>query len=63
MLDYLRSPAVRPYPDVLVLIPEVEPRRWRHRILQNQRGLILANVLRRRSDVTVARTPFRLDRD
>jgi hypothetical protein len=48
---------------VVVLIPEVEPRRLRHQNPQNQRGLILANVLRRRSDVTVARTPFRLTRD
>ena len=63
VLEHLRSPAVSRYANVLVLIPEVEPRRLRHQILQNQRGLILANVLRRRSDVTVARTPFRLTRD
>jgi len=32
-------------------------------LLQNQRGIILANVLRRRSDVAVARVPFRLLRE
>jgi amino acid transporter len=62
MLGYLRSVA-RAHPHVLVLIPEVEPRRWRHQLLQNQRGLILSNVLRRRSDVTVARLPFHLYAD
>ena len=62
ILRYLRSPAVTGRGRVLVLIPEVEPSKLRHQILQNQRGLILANVLRRRSGVTVARTPFRLSR-
>jgi hypothetical protein len=41
----------------------VEPKRWRHRLLQNQRDVILANVLRRRTDVIVARLPFRLPND
>lgn len=63
MLGYLRSPEVRHHAQVLVLIPDVEPRKWRHRLLQNQRGIILANVLRRRSDVAVARVPFRLVRE
>ena len=60
MLAYLRSPQVQARSSVLVLIPEVEPKRWRHQILQNQRGIILANLLRRRCDVTVARVAFRL---
>jgi amino acid transporter len=63
MLAYLCSPEMRARPHVLVLIPEVEPRKWRHQLLQNQRGIVLANVLRRRSDVNVARLPFRLSRD
>jgi hypothetical protein len=63
MLDYLCSPQMRARPQVLVLIPEVEPRQWRHQLLQNQRGAILANVLRRHRDVTVARAPFRLRRE
>ncbi|MGI9006802.1 MAG: hypothetical protein ACR2FU_11520 [Streptosporangiaceae bacterium] len=44
----------------MVLIPEVEPGRGRHQLLQNQRGVILASVLRRRTDVVVATMPFRL---
>lgn len=63
MLQYLRSLTVPAHAQVLVLIPDVEPRKWRHRLLQNQRGIILANVLRRRSDVAVARVPFRLARE
>jgi amino acid transporter len=63
MLNYLGSPEIRTRRQVLVLIPEVEPRKWRHQLLQNQRGVILANVLRRRSDVTVATVPFRLTGD
>ncbi len=57
MLEYLCSAEMRARPHVLVLIPEVEPRKWRHRALQNQRGVILENMLRRHSDVTVARPP------
>ncbi|MCL4421600.1 MAG: APC family permease [Actinobacteria bacterium] len=60
VLGYLGSADRVAHRRVLVLIPEVEPSKLRHRILQNQRGLILANVLRRRSDVTVARMPFHL---
>ena len=60
MLAYLRSPQVRAWSSVFVLIPEVEPKKWRHQLLQNQRGIILANVLRRHCEVTVARIAFRL---
>ncbi len=63
MLAYLRSPKLQARSSVLVLIPEVEPRKWRHQLLQNQRGIILANVLRRRSDVTVARMAFHLEKE
>jgi hypothetical protein len=63
ILGYLDSPRFRECQQVLVLIPEVEPKRWRHRLLQNQRDVILANVLRRRTDVIVARLPFRLPND
>jgi amino acid transporter len=45
---------------VTVLIPEIEPRKRRHAILHNQRGAILAAVLRSRTDVIVATLPFRL---
>ncbi|MHB1534138.1 MAG: APC family permease, partial [Acidimicrobiales bacterium] len=62
MLEYLGSAQFRDR-QVMVLIPEVEPRKWRHRLLQNQRGVVLANVLRRRSNVNVARVPYRLTQD
>jgi amino acid transporter len=63
ILEYLERPKIRECHQVLVLIPEVEPSKWRHRLLQNQRDVILANVLRRRTDVIVARLPFRLSGD
>jgi hypothetical protein len=63
MLEYLARPKIRECQQVLVLIPEVEPSKWRHRVLQNQRDVILANVLRRQTDVIVARLPFRLSGD
>ncbi|MFJ5213225.1 APC family permease [Streptomyces sp. NPDC088354] len=46
---------------IAVLIPEVEPRHRRYRILQNQRGILLATVLRARTDVVVCLVPYRLD--
>ncbi|HEV2634197.1 MAG TPA: hypothetical protein VGX23_03560 [Actinocrinis sp.] len=45
---------------IAVLIPEVEPRARRYRILQNQRGLLLATILRSRTDVLVCTLPYRL---
>ncbi|MGS2591797.1 APC family permease [Streptomyces hebeiensis] len=46
---------------VAVLIAEVEPRHRRYRILQNQRGILLASVLRARTDVVVCLLPYRID--
>jgi len=46
---------------IAVLIPEVEPQKWRYRILQNQRGLLLATMLRARTDVLVCTLPYRLN--
>jgi hypothetical protein len=62
MLEYLGSAEIGGR-QVMILIPEVEPRKLRHRLLQNQRGVVLANVLRRRTNVNVARIPYRLARD
>jgi len=45
---------------VAVLIPEVEPRRRRYQILQNQRGTLLAAALRAQTDVVVCTIPYRL---
>jgi len=47
---------------VAVLIPEVEPRHRRYQILQNQRGTLLAAVLRAQTDVVVCTIPYRLSR-
>ena len=60
ILAYVNSPDVLARGRVVVLIAEVEPRRWRHQLLQNQRGVLLANVLRRGSDAAVSTLPFRL---
>jgi hypothetical protein len=45
---------------ITVLIPEIEPAKRRHEILHNQRGRILEAVLKAKTDVIVARMPFRL---
>jgi len=45
---------------VAVLITEVQPRRWRYRILQNRRGLLLATVPRASTDVVICTLPYRL---
>jgi multidrug transporter EmrE-like cation transporter len=47
--------------DVTVLLAQVEPRRWRHRLLYNQRGPILATALRARTDAIIATLAVRLD--
>ena len=45
---------------VFVLIAEVEPEHWWQRVLQNQRGAVLARALRHDSDAVVCRMRFRL---
>ena len=45
---------------IAVLIPEVQPRHWRYRILHNQRGLLLATVLRASTDAVICTIPYRL---
>ena len=45
---------------ITVLISEIQPRKRYHEILHNQRGRLLAEVLRARTDVIVATLPFRL---
>ena len=59
VVGYVRR-AQRPGRQVAVLITEVQPRRWRYRILQNQRGLLLATVLRASTDAVVCTIPYRL---
>ncbi len=62
MLAFVDDLRRQGHPQLLVLIPEVEPRKWRHQLLQNQRGILLANALRRHCDVNVARVPFPLSK-
>ncbi|HUA45043.1 MAG TPA: APC family permease [Solirubrobacteraceae bacterium] len=45
---------------IVVLIPEVIPRKRRHEILHNQRARLLAAVLKARTDVIIATLPFHL---
>ena len=47
--------------DVTVLLAQVEPRHWRHRLLYNQRGPILAAALRARTNAIVATLAIRLN--
>lgn len=49
-----------PEPHVFVLIAEVEPEHLWQRMLQNQRGAVLARALRRRTDAVVCRMRFRV---
>ncbi|MEU7746455.1 APC family permease [Nonomuraea sp. NPDC049158] len=57
LLGYL---AQVPEPHVFVLIAEVEPEHAWQRMLQNQRGAVLARALRRRTDAVVCRMRFRV---
>ena len=45
---------------VTVLIPESEPERLWQRLLQNQRGAVVAHAVRRESDAVICRLRFRL---
>lgn len=45
---------------VTVLIPEVEPAHVWQRLLQNQRGAVLAHAVRRDTDAVICRLRFRL---
>ncbi|MFE0178996.1 APC family permease [Streptomyces sp. NPDC059002] len=52
--------AAEPGTRVTVLIPEVEPARAWQRILQNQRGAVVAHAVRRDTDAAICRLRFRL---
>lgn len=54
--------AAEPGTRVTVLIPETEPERlWqRQRLLQNQRGAVVAHAVRRETDAVICRLRFRL---
>lgn len=57
LVEYLRG--IRGS-QVFVLIAEVEPEHVWQRILQNQRGAVLASAVRRRTDAVVCRLRFRI---
>jgi amino acid transporter len=46
---------------VTVLLAQVEPRRWRHKLLYNQRGPILATALRLRTKALIATLGIPID--
>ncbi|TCN29321.1 hypothetical protein EV644_103716 [Kribbella orskensis] len=48
---------------MFVLIPEVEPEHLWQRILQNNRGALLAHALRKDTDAVVCRLRFRVPDD
>ncbi|MCQ4207800.1 APC family permease [Streptomyces longispororuber] len=52
--------AMEPGTRVTVLIPEAEPGRAWQRILQNQRGAVVAHAVRRDTDAVICRLRFRL---
>ncbi len=60
IVDFVNGKTADPGRRVAVLIPEVEPRRRRHQLLQNQRGVLLAAILRSRTDAVICTMPFRL---
>jgi amino acid transporter len=45
---------------IMVLIPEVLPRKRRHEVLHNQRARVLSAVLKARTNVIIATLPFHL---
>ncbi|WP_328666085.1 APC family permease [Streptomyces sp. NBC_00322] len=58
---YVREIAAdRPDTRITVLIPEIEPTRLWQRLLQNQRGAVVAHAVRRDTDAVICRLRFRL---
>ncbi len=61
---YVRELAqTHPDAQVTVLIPETEPARLWQRMLQNQRGSVVAHALRRDTDAVICRLRFRINAD
>ncbi|ARF55229.1 APC family permease [Streptomyces gilvosporeus] len=60
--DYVRTLAAhRPATRITVLIPEAEPAHLWQRLLQNQRGAVVAHAVRRHTDAVICRLRFRLE--
>ncbi|MET8751265.1 APC family permease [Streptomyces sp. NPDC004667] len=61
---YVRELTERqPETQVTVLIPETEPERLWQRMLQNQRGSVVAHAVRRDTDAVICRLRFRITAD
>ena len=62
LLAYIDELAKEQSPDdyITILIPEFETRKWWHRLLHNQTGLILRTLLILKSNVIVSTVPFHL---
>ncbi|WP_194896333.1 APC family permease [Catenulispora pinisilvae] len=66
MVDYLNRLALSApaspggFERIMVLIPEVEPRRAWHRLLHNQRGVVLDRAIRRHTEAIVCRMRFHI---
>ncbi|MFD5621484.1 APC family permease [Streptomyces yangpuensis] len=61
---YVRKLAqAHPQAQVTVLIPETEPARLWQRMLQNQRGSVVAHAVRRDTDAVICRLRFRITTD
>ncbi|WP_030983002.1 APC family permease [Streptomyces sp. NRRL S-1813] len=60
--DYVTGlTARRPDTRITVLIPEAEPAHLWQRLLQNQRGAVVAHAVRRDTDAVICRLRFRLE--
>ena len=59
-LEYVRT-QIEQGRHVTVLLAQVEPKRWRHKLLYNQRGPILATALRLRTKALIATLGFPID--
>ncbi|MGW1372890.1 APC family permease [Streptomyces sp. NPDC002446] len=60
--DYVTDLAAhRPGTRITVLIPEAEPAHLWQRLLQNQRGAVVAHAIRRDTDAVICRLRFRLE--
>jgi hypothetical protein len=55
--------ATNPESQVTVLIPETEPAHLWQRLLQNQRGSVIAHAVRRDTDAVICRLRFRITDD
>ena len=58
IVDFIDQARANSDQQIVVLIPVVIPKHFRHRILHNQVDLVLSAALRTRTDVIVARVPM-----